>query len=172
MAKRGRPRGRFFRLGLPNPTPAPQTRQPGPLPRHFDARCSKPSPAGPRRPSSFPSVPLGRGGMLSESPRGPHGRPGAGCPRVAPYLVRGTSSPDSSWPGALTCVVSLKLGGRIHGHLTCGAVETPLLAPAFPTHTASHSNCCRFRLWGLWPRFWGAGWARRRGGRGGSIEEV
>ena len=34
--------------------------------------------------------------MLSESPRGPHGRPGAGCPRAAPYLVRGTSSLWSS----------------------------------------------------------------------------
>lgn len=111
--------------------------------------------------------------QLSTAPLSPS--PAAKCPEAlaCPHLLRAISSPGLELVrGALTCVVSLKLGGGVHGHLTRGAVEAPLLAPAFPTHTTFHSSRHRFRPWRLSPRLWGAGWARGRGGRGGSIQDV
>lgn len=129
-------------------------------------QASLPDPPSPSISWRTPSAcPLTAGHSTSVS------QPSSTVPTQKPQSAH-ISSPDSSWWGALTCVVSLKLGGGIHGHLTCGTVEAPLLAPAFPTHTAPHSSCHRFRLWDLWPRLWGAGWARRRGGRGDSIQEV
>lgn len=69
-------------------------------------------------------------------------------------------------PVSGSCVVSLKLGGRVHSHLTRRAIEAPLFARAVP---ASHGDSCRILLR---PRLWGAGRTGGGRGRGGSVQEV